>query len=391
MYPASLNAPVRAAGAPEPVYPKSRALPGGQPRRLSQHESCEGVRESLHAPEIIFLLLIVMVLGRDGDTEGVGLRRHRKRPHWFGTRAGSGRDRRGQRLEQRSRRSGWLVSVADRLQKVMIFDMFDLVGQADEAAVDVIEGAAVELIAELFAADGEGVTAGVLAEYESGIGHADGLRGHVFVGQRVLENAILVDAGFVGEGVASDDGLVGLHGHAGDLAQQLAGGEQMFGSDGSFVGIAIVTNAEGHDNFFERGIAGALADAIDGAFNLAGSGGDGSHGVGYSHAEIVVAVSGDGDVLDSLHAAADGGDQVSELGGHGVTDGVRDIERRGAGFDYSIKDLAQELGVGARCVFGRKFDVGAERFREGDGFAGLGEALLAGDAKLVLQVMSEVA
>ncbi len=112
----------------------------------------------------------------------------------------------------------------------MILDVLDLVGQSDEAAIDVIEGAAVELVAELFAANGEGVTAGVLAQDEFGIGHADRLRRHDFVGQRVLENAILVDAGFVGEGVASDDGLVGLHGDAGDFAQQLAGGEQLFGS-----------------------------------------------------------------------------------------------------------------------------------------------------------------
>ncbi len=190
----------------------------------------------------------------------------------------------------------------------------------------------------------------------------------------------------MGEGIASDDGFVGLHGHAGDFAQQLAGGEEMFGGDGRFVGIAIVANAHGHDDLFERGVAGALSDTVDGAFDLARSSGDGGHGVGDGHAEIVVAVGGDGDVLDSLHAAADGCDQLAELGGHGVADRVRNIERGRAGLDDCFEHLAEEFRIGARSIFGREFDIGTERFGEGDGFAGLRETLLARDAQLVLQV-----
>ena len=58
------------------------------------------------------------------------------------------------------------MGVADQFEQVMIFHLFDLVGQTDEAAIDVVEGAAVELVAELFAADGEGVAAGMLAQHE---------------------------------------------------------------------------------------------------------------------------------------------------------------------------------------------------------------------------------
>src|SRR5208282_4492915 len=62
------------------------------------------------------------------------------------------------------------------------------------------------------------------------------------------------------------------------------------------------------------------------------------------------------------------------------------IERGCAGFDDRIEHLAEEFGVGTRGVFGGKFYVGAERFGEGDGFAGVGEALLARDAEFVVQV-----
>src|SRR5580658_10810834 len=160
-----------------------------------------------------------------------------------------------------------------------------------------------------------------------------------------------MDAGFVSEGVASGDGLVRLHRHAGDFAEQLASWEKMFRGDGRVVRIAVVTNPHGHDDFFERGVAGALANAVDGALYLAGSGGEGSHGIGYGHAEIIVAVGRYSDVLDSLHPAADGCDQLAELGRNGVADGVRNIERSRAGFDDRIEHLTEEFRIGARGVF----------------------------------------
>src|SRR5271165_5285513 len=110
----------------------------------------------------------------------------------------------------------------------------------------------------------------------------------------------------------------------------------MFGGNSGFVGIAIVTNPHGHYDLFERGVAGAFADAIDGALDLAGSGGDGSHGVGYGHAEIVVTMGGDSDFLDSSDAAADGCDEFAELCGHGVADRVGNVERGGAGLDNGL-------------------------------------------------------
>src|SRR5437588_11792531 len=116
-----------------------------------------------------------------------------------------------------------------------------------------------------------------------------------------------MDAGLMGEGVASDDGFVGLNGDTGNFAEQLARGKKMLGGDTCLVRIAVVAYAHRHDDLFERSVTGALADAVDGALDLTGSGGDRGHGVGDSHAEIVVTMGGDSDVLDSLDAAADGG------------------------------------------------------------------------------------
>ena len=45
--------------------------------------------------------------------------------------------------------------------------------------------------------------------------------------RRILQHAVLVNAGFVRESVAPDDGLIRLHRNAGDLLQHLAGGIQL--------------------------------------------------------------------------------------------------------------------------------------------------------------------
>src|SRR5439155_22541191 len=48
----------------------------------------------------------------------------------------------------------------------------------------------------------------------------------------LLEHAVLVDAGLVGEGVLADDGLVALHLHTGDVRHQPAGGVELARVDG---------------------------------------------------------------------------------------------------------------------------------------------------------------
>src|SRR4029077_6753211 len=108
-----------------------------------------------------------------------------------------------------------------------------------------------------------------------------------------------------GEGVAPGNGLVGLHRDARNFAQHLAGGENMLAYDTGLVRVTIGANMHRHDNFFERGIACTLADAVDGALDLSSPGGHCGESIRYRHAKIVVAVSRDGDVLNSLHTPAD--------------------------------------------------------------------------------------
>ena len=170
--------------------------------------------------------------------------------------------------------------------------------------------------------------------------------------------------------------LVGLHRHARDLAQHLAGGEQLLADDPGVVGIPVGPHSHGHHNFFERSVACALSDAVDGALHLARAGGDRGQRIGDRQSQIVVTVRRDDHLLDAAHALSNALDQLAKLRRHAVADRVRDIQGRGAGFDHRIEHLVQEFVVGAGGVLGRKFHVGAQRFGQADRIARLLQALL---------------
>ena len=149
-------------------------------------------------------------------------------------------------------------------------------------------------------------------------------------------------------------------------------------------GIAVVAGLEDHDDLFERAVAGALADAVDGAFDLARAGFDGGERVGDGEAEIVMAMDADdGGVAERFDDAAD---DFAVFFGSGVADRVGNVDGAGSGGDHGARDLFEIIRVGAGSVFGGKLDVVHVRAGEFDGGDGVVENLLPGFLELVLQV-----
>ena len=112
------------------------------------------------------------------------------------------------------------------------------------------------------------VAAGVLAEDQLALREPDLLRPHDLVGLAVLEHAVLVDAGLVREGVLADDRLVPLHVQAGDLRDEPARRVEPLGLDAGARPEDVLARPERHHDLLERGVAGALADAVDRALDL---------------------------------------------------------------------------------------------------------------------------
>ena len=224
--------------------------------------------------------------------------------------------------------------------QILIVDFLLLVAQRFELFKRFVEFVFVHAVAEFIEARFESVAAGMFAEHIAGVGPADIGGGHDFVGGFVLEHSILVNAGLVGEGVFADDGFVALHVQAGERADEAADRDEFFGVDAGGEGEGVLAGFDGHDDFFEGGVARALADAVDGAFDLPRSAAHGREGVRYGEAQIIVAVRRENDFVRAGHML----DQVTEhrfvLCRRCEADGVGAVDRRRARFNRGVDDFA---------------------------------------------------
>ena len=168
-----------------------------------------------------------------------------------------------------------------------------------------------------------------------------------------------MDAGFVREGVLADDRLVALHDEAGQRAQQAAGRVELGRVDLRADLVMVGAGAERHDDFFERCIARALADAVDRAFDLPCAAFDASQRVRNGHAQIVMAVRAEDDAafFDVRDRVDHGFEHRTVILRRRVADRVGHVDRRRAGLDRGMHDLFQERQLGAGRVHRRKFDV----------------------------------
>src|SRR5207237_6777107 len=97
-----------------------------------------------------------------------------------------------------------------------------------------------------------------------------------------------------------------------------------------------------------------------------------------------MAMGRDGHSIDSAYPLSDIANQVAELQGNCVANGVGNVQSCCAGLNDSFEHLKKKLRLSAGRVFRRKLNVLAKRARQANRLGGLFKALLAGDAQLVL-------
>src|SRR5205085_1758024 len=207
------------------------------------------------------------------------------------------------------------------------------------------------------------------------------------VGVARLHHAILVDARGMCEGVGADHRLVRLHHAAGDLRHQARGWDDVRGVDPSLEMEEIAPRLDGHDHFLQRGVAGALAEAVDGAFNLprAAKLYRGER-VRYRHAEVVMAVHRPHRLVRVGHALPYFLDELAELLRYRIPDRVGDVDGGRALLDHRLEHAAEKVEVGTAAILGRELDVGAGVLGESNREARLFQHLLGSHAQLFLHV-----
>src|SRR5271156_4219049 len=106
---------------------------------------------------------------------------------------------------------------------------------------------------------------------------------------------MLVDAGFVREGIGADYGLVRRTAEADELGKRFTRGVEFLHLNVVGVGKLVAADHEGGSDLFEGSVACTLADAGDGALDLTRSCVNSGKGVGDGHAEVIMAVRGEDD------------------------------------------------------------------------------------------------
>ena len=138
---------------------------------------------------------------------------------------------------------------------------------------------------------------------------------------------------------------------------QLGGPRQHCGVDAGPERQHVVAHLHRHHDFFQRGVAGALADAVDGAFDLARAGAHAGERIRHRHAEIVVAMHREARLVGIRHALAHHLEQREIFLRRRVADGVGNVDRGGAGLDRRLDAAAQEIELGAGAVLARPLDI----------------------------------
>lgn len=113
------------------------------------------------------------------------------------------------------------------------------------------------------------------------------------VGGTVLDDAILVYARTVREGVRADHCLVGLHVDTGDRRDETACMRKFDRVDIGMRIELVLMHLDRHDDFLHGGIARSLAQAVDGALNLRGAVYHARKRKRRRHAQVVVAMHRD--------------------------------------------------------------------------------------------------
>ena len=206
----------------------------------------------------------------------------------------------------------------------------------------------------------------VFSEKKCVFGHSDVFRTHNFVGRLVGEHAVLVYAGFVRESVLAHHGFVGGQLDADYAADQLRRAEYALRDDVRVKPETVAARAYRHHDFFHRGVARALSDAVHGALNLRRPRFRRGERIRHRHSEVVVAVHRDVRFVYAFDVCADVINHFFHFRGSGISHRVGEVECGRARFQRGARGTREKFVRGARRVLEGKLHVvheGARVFR----------------------------
>ncbi len=153
------------------------------------------------------------------------------------------------------------------------------------------------------------------------------------------------------KGIRTDDGLVRLNRKSGDTGYQARGSDNLRGINLSLHRKDILTGAHRHDNFFQRSIAGALTQTINGTFDLPCALHDGSEGVGNRQTEVIVAMHRKNCLVCVRHCGNQATNSIGVFRRKTVTHRIGEVDRASASIDHLFDDTTHEIKFRTTGIF----------------------------------------
>src|SRR5438270_595489 len=149
-------------------------------------------------------------------------------------------------------RSAVLEQADEQRVEVAVVDLLLLVGESLQLLEHLVDLLRLELVPEIVQARLQRVAAAVLAEDEVGALEPDVLGAHHLVRLLVVDHPVLVDAGFVHEGVLPDHRLVPRDVEPGRPRHHPARRAELLGADARVQAEEVVARAQRHHHLLER-------------------------------------------------------------------------------------------------------------------------------------------
>ena len=243
------------------------------------------------------------------------------------------------------------------MQFVVFRRALGLFGEAADVPEDGAGAQFVEQDADLGKRVDHRAASGVLAQHQAVLApHL--ARVETLVIGAMLDQAVYVNAGLVGEDRAADDALIGGHRTPRRQRDQPRYFRKTLRIDAGFQAIKMVQR---HYGFFQRRVAGALAQAVDGGVSVGRTGLDRRQSIGGGQPQIVMGVHFDFEIADAAQTAHlfKSGERIKHAQRIGETKAPR------PGFLRRLDNAHQEFHIGTRCVLPTDADFHAHIPRGG--------------------------
>ena len=210
---------------------------------------------------------------------------------------------------------------------IVVIDFLLAVGEFLEPHENILQLVVTDLVSQISQLGAQRGASRVFAQRQRGAGNANIFGPHDFKRLGVFQHTILMDTAFMRKGVFANDGLVKLHRETRHRADPARNMHDLFSIDVGEERHDVSPHTERHNNFFQSGVARALAQTIDRAFDLPCAAFNSRQRVRRRHAQIVMAMGGENHIFCTRHLGNQAADQVSTFDRSRVANGVRNVDR----------------------------------------------------------------